>query len=756
MKKVSHFYALAMTQKVVIGSLLVLLTLLSTPSISQDFYSPGTVNTIDITFTEPNWKEILWGYYVAGNDQRLLAHAIINGESFDSVGVKYKGTSSCDSSFAKNPFNIKLDYVIKDQKIDGYGTLKLSNGFMDPSFTREVLSYEIARKYMPAPRSNYIKVFINGIYHGLYVSSQSEDKEFLKQNFLGYKKGSFFKGEFDQDFFSPACPMALPRIWEQIADSLCALRYYEIESDHGWADLLEFLDVFNNNPEQMESVLNVDQLLWMISFDNLLVNLDAPINVPHNFYLYQDQTDRFNPLVWDLNMAFGGYTQLGGPFGQVLTDTELQQLNIFLYESDSNYPIIKNVLSNPRYRKMYVAHLKTMMDQMFAGGWYDTRIGELQNLISQDVQADQNKFFSYADFLANGSVAAGGIIGIKQLMEARIDYLLAQGALSAEGPALSNIVITPQNDANTVTVTIQDAQYAYLGYRILPGEIFQKSEMFDDGNHGDGAAGDGTWGCIISGQIEGMQYYLYAENVLAGKFSPERAEHEFYTFNSAGDLVINEALADNVTIQADENGEYDDWIELFNNSNSAIDLGEYGLSNDPENPMKWRFPVGTEIAPNGFLIVWADKDTTQAGLHCNFKLSASGEAVYLSDALGTLVDALTFGSQYPDVAIGRYPNGTGSFTLMVPSYNSVNAQPYGINECELLKPAFTVYPNPAYEWLDIKMGNSGRYPYHIYNPTGTEVKHGVVDQQTRIDVSSWPKGLYCIFINGTTKKIIIR
>ncbi|MCK9205413.1 MAG: T9SS type A sorting domain-containing protein, partial [Bacteroidales bacterium] len=71
-------------------------------------------------------------------------------------------------------------------------------------------------------------------------------------------------------------------------------------------------------------------------------------------------------------------------------------------------------------------------------------------------------------------------------------------------------------------------------------------------------------------------------------------------------------------------------------------------------------------------------------------------------------------------------------------------------------PAFTVYPNPAYEWLDIKMGNSGRYPYHIYNPTGTEVKHGIADQQTRIDVSSWPKGLYCIFINGTTKKIIIR
>ena len=67
---------------------------------------------------------------------------MIDGLKDENVGVKYKGNSSYNINNVKNPINIRLDYLNNGQSIDGYNVLKLSNGFMDPSFVREVLSYE--------------------------------------------------------------------------------------------------------------------------------------------------------------------------------------------------------------------------------------------------------------------------------------------------------------------------------------------------------------------------------------------------------------------------------------------------------------------------------------------------------------------------------------------------------------------------------------------------------------------------------------
>ena len=120
------------------------------------------MRTIEIFFNEPNWDDSLDLYYANGT-QRLIADSIlIDGVMDDSVGVKYKGNSSYNVNNTKNPMNIKLDYINNGQSIDGYNVLKLSNGFRDPSFVREVLAYEMAREYMPASKATYANVFING------------------------------------------------------------------------------------------------------------------------------------------------------------------------------------------------------------------------------------------------------------------------------------------------------------------------------------------------------------------------------------------------------------------------------------------------------------------------------------------------------------------------------------------------------------------------------------------------------------------
>ena len=134
-------------------------------------------------------------------------------------------------------------------------------------------------------------------------------------------------------------------------------------------------------------------------------------------------------------------------------------------------------------------------------------------------------------------------------------------------------------------------------------------------------------------------------------------------------VVINELMADNDNTLADPQGDYDDWLELHNLTDTAVSLTGMYLSDKEDEPTKWAFPENTEIPANGYLIVWLDEDGEDApdGLHANFKLSKGGEIVMFvdTDAQGNQVlDSITFGDQEMDVAFGRWPNGTGDFQVV--------------------------------------------------------------------------------------------
>jgi hypothetical protein len=116
---------------------------------------------------------------------------------------------------------------------------------------------------------------------------------------------------------------------------------------------------------------------------------------------------------------------------------------------------------------------------------------------------------------------------------------------------------------------------------------------------------------------------------------------------------------------ADPQGEFDDWIELFNRSDSVVDLSGMYLSDKPENLRKWKFPRGTTIPSRGYLLVWADEDGGDAqGLHADFKLSGDGEQLLLVDTDGRgnrVLDSIEYGVQREDIAYGRIPDGSGEF-----------------------------------------------------------------------------------------------
>jgi hypothetical protein len=124
-------------------------------------------------------------------------------------------------------------------------------------------------------------------------------------------------------------------------------------------------------------------------------------------------------------------------------------------------------------------------------------------------------------------------------------------------------------------------------------------------------------------------------------------------------VIISELLADNATGLQDETGSREDWIELFNGGNSAVNLGGWWLSDSASVPAQWRIPT-VSIPAKGTLLIWAsgkNRSNPASALHTNFGLSRNGETLYLHkpnsvSGLPELVHSLVFPAQAPDISYG--------------------------------------------------------------------------------------------------------
>jgi hypothetical protein len=397
---------------------------------------------------------------------------------------------------------------------------------------------------------------------------------------------------------------------------------------------------------------------------------------------------------------------------------------------------------------MYVAHMRTIIDEYFSNNAYYNRVLQLQQIVDAAVMADPNYLFSYADFQSNINstvpFSMGDIIGITELMNARVTYLQSLPEFTAIPPAISNITSSPVNPIphSTVTISAQitNATNVYLGYRFKFHDKFTKVNMTDNGS--------GLYSAPINIDARDVQYYIYAENANAGIFSPERAEKEFHQLSVVSGLVINEIMASNTFSVADQNGEFDDWVELYNGYSSSVNLNGYYLSDNENDLTKWSFPNVT-IPANDYLIVWCDTaGGTQAGLHTTYRLSADQEEVYLTNPIGTVVDAVHFVNMPNDVSYARVPNGTGTFIHQGATHEANNQIISTIAQVNLSS-KLRVYPNPSNNRMYILGATE---TIRVFNMIGQEVFSQ--DDAKSIDISTWESGIYFVKSGDSVVKII--
>lgn len=194
------------------------------------------------------------------------------------------------------------------------------------------------------------------------------------------------------------------------------------------------------------------------------------------------------------------------------------------------------------------------------------------------------------------------------------------------------------------------------------------------------------------------------------------------SFNTAfSQVAINEVMASNTSTIADEDGSYEDWVELYNYGTTPVDLTGYGLTDNPAVPFKWVFPAVT-MQPGTYLMVWnSDKNRTVPGqpLHTNWKISTSGETIVLTKPDTTIADQAPATALEDNVSIGRQPNGTGAWLFFYTA--TPGAANTGQGLTELLTPPVFSHDSGYYATgFNLALTHSNPSAVIVYTTDGSE------------------------------------
>lgn len=470
----------------------------------------------------------------------------------------------------------------------------------------------------------------------------------------------------------------------------------------------------NNLFVNLDSYLGVaaEYYLYQRSRDNRFVHIQWDHN--ESFGITGDGTPRLaNPFTTDIFYVPTSGGAIGGPGlpgggGAAAT---------------ANRPMLQKLWAVPQYRRAYIRAFSQFLRGGFDTATYAARVEELANLIRADVAADPNKPYTMTQFetALNSQVSAGGVAtpGINQFVRERYNYLRPWLDSQAEAADLRLNEILSVNSGDTTDnagdtdpwVEIHNLGPGTLdlsGYYLSddpenPAKWPLPARKLTDGGYLllwlDGETGEGddhasfrlsaSGGKLVLSRtasgantvLDTVEYPAWANgesynrqgqwgNVWTSSNRPSPAAANLDSViespAASGRLVVNEIMADNKTTiaNADKEGAFDDWFEIYNPGAEAVDMSGMYLTDNLNNPTKWRVPEGVVIPAGGYLLIWADENTSLGPLHAGFKLSNDGESVQLTDKDGvTVIDTVTFGKQQSDVSYGRTPDGGEAWTF---------------------------------------------------------------------------------------------
>ncbi|MBC8266379.1 MAG: CotH kinase family protein [Flavobacteriales bacterium] len=523
----------------------------------QDLYdTPGglfeedSIRSIHLNFYNSNYHPDLVVAWYYAPDERMPATLTMNGAVYDSVGVRYKGNSTfCIPNNTLNPkvpYNIDMNYYISGQKLLDYKKIKLANAWLDPTFVKQIVGSNIYRKYLPTGESNLMKLYVQSNYLGLYVNDEALNKQFLKKHF-NEKSGPLFKCDNINRFCDTAgAPSAMPsNLYYMGDDSTLYYNSYDIKSDNGWKELVNLIKVIDLDFANVDSVLNVDRTLWAFAVNQTILNLDCyNTYFAHNYYLYQTKDGLFQMIPWDLDNSFVGAlmgSDYWSPSNVYEYDPYFTAAPLGGSQPALERPLLYKLLNHPFYRKLYTAHIRTIMSESLDTAVIRAEITNLQSLGYNAANTDQNKGFTMQNYSYNVESAiwasfGWGIGGIISSIDERKTFLQNHPEISFIPPTITNVTVNNNLvtaevfNGNTVKLMATESEY---------NSKFQSFTMLDDGQNGDAVSGDGLFTTAFPFQGSGndVKFYIRSENNDALMLNPQSAEYEFYVYSAVSGIT---------------------------------------------------------------------------------------------------------------------------------------------------------------------------------------------------------------------------
>ncbi len=438
------------------------------------FFGAAVVHTIDLNFTQTGYWDSLIANYIT--DVYMACNVVVDGSTLTTSGVKFKGNSSYNNPSVKKSFKLDFNNYVAGQQYDGLEKLNLNNGFKDPTIMREKIMLDFLwRAGIPGPRCAYTRVNINGTYWGLYTAVEEVNKDLLKDRFSD-NKGNLFKGDPSGDLK-----------WMGSAVNTYTSKY-ELktnETANNWTDLIYLIDKINNSPvnyqDSLNKVLQVTPFLKAWAASNIFANLDSYIGSGHNYFVYHDSiTNKFNWITWDVNEAFGNFTQ-------GMTTTQIENLSIsYTGGGAGNRPLCNKSLSNTSVFSSYVNEICYLTGYHFLQSYWFPHIDSLKNMIKSHVYADPNKFFNNTQFDSNidtlivvvGNPGGPNIAGLKSFFNRRraslVTQMLANSCnvgLNEEHVTMNSIVVKPNPTTGKFWINTGGSAKKVVFYDVLGKEV---------------------------------------------------------------------------------------------------------------------------------------------------------------------------------------------------------------------------------------------------------------------------------------------
>jgi spore coat protein CotH len=289
---------------------------------AASFFDDSAVREIRITFEDFNWYTTLFQAHSRNpEDPYFPARFESGGIVLPRIGVRFKGNSSFQRNGIKKPFKLDFNEYDDNASFLGLKKLNLNNGDLQPDFVREKLLHDLAGKYVAALRSVFVRLYINGVYYGLYLAVEQPDKVMMQSRYGDDEDGNLYEAE-EQMGGTSRPTLAWLGSNQSAYENVYLLKTNESAND--FSGLVRFLDILNNTalaefPAKLETICDVENWLTGMAANNLVVNLDSYLGVGAEYYLYHRSSDnRFVHIQWDHNESFGitgdGTPRLANPY----------------------------------------------------------------------------------------------------------------------------------------------------------------------------------------------------------------------------------------------------------------------------------------------------------------------------------------------------------------------------------------------------------------------------------------------------------